>query len=159
MKKTLFVGLLAAAIMAISFTGCKNNPDLGTAPTITGAFMMTSEDYDDKSIYLWDDALTHAQTDLSLSGDYRLAIKMEDPDKDIVEVVISKQITFDNWWHWTDLKYTSEAFWTGLRINFSTMTASDKNDFKMNNGTFYVKIIDAKGNKSNIYPVSGITVQ
>ena len=159
MKKSLFVGLLAAAIMAISFTGCKNNVDPGTAPTITGAFMMTSEDYDDESIYLWNDALTHAQTDLSLSGDYRLAIKMEDPDKDIVEVVISKEITFDNWWHWTDLKYTSEAFWTGLRINFSTMTASDKESFKMTNGTFYVKVIDSKGNVSNIKSVSGITVQ
>ncbi len=157
MKKSLFVGLLAAAIMAISFTGCKNNVDPGTAPTITGAFMMTSEDYE--SIYLWDNALTHAQTDLSLSGDYRLAIKMEDPDKDIVEVVISKQITFDNWWHWANLKYTSGAFWTGLSINFSEMTSDEKEAFKMENGTFYVKLIDSKGNESNIKSVSGITVQ
>ena len=157
MKKTLFVGLLAAAIMAISFTGCNNNVDPGTAPTIHGVIILTQSDYENTNS--WNNALPLAQTNLSLSGDYRLSIKMEDPDKDIVEVAFSKEITFDNWWHWTDLKYTDEAFWTGLRINFSTMTASDKNDFKMNNGTFYVKVIDAKGNKSNIYPVSGITVQ
>lgn len=159
MKKTLFVGLLAAAIMAISFTGCNNNVDPGTAPTIKGAFIMTSTDYADTTIQYWNDALTHAKTDLSLSGDYCLAISMEDPDKDIVEVVISKEITFDNWWHWENLKYNNESFWTGLRINFSTMSASDKESFKMTNGSFYVKVIDSKGNVSNIKSVSGITVQ
>ena len=157
MKKTLFVGLLAAAIMAISFTGCNNNADLGTAPTIKGAIFMTRSNYN--NTYYWDDAVPLAETNLSLSSDYSLAIKMEDPDIDIVEVVISKEITFNKWWHWTNLKYTKEAFWSGLSINFSEMTSDEKEAFKMENGTFYVKLIDSKGNESNIVFVSGITIQ
>ena len=157
MKKTLLLGLLAAAIMTLSFTGCKNNPDLGTAPKIKGVIILTPSNY--TNTFYWDDAVPLAETNLSLSSDYRLAILMEDPDIDIVEVVISKEITFNNWWHWTNLEYTKEAFWSGLSINFSEMNSENKEAFKMENGTFYVKLIDSKGNESNIGSVSGITIQ
>ena len=157
MKKTLFVGLLAAAIMAISFTGCNNNVDPGTAPTIHGVIILTQSDYENTNY--WNDALPLAQTNLSLSGNYRLSIKMEDPDKDIVEVAICKNSSFDDYWHWTGLSWDDVAFWGGVSLNFSTMTTAQKESFKMDNGTFYVKIIDSKGNESNIKSVSGITVQ
>ena len=102
MKKTLLVGLLAAAIMALSFTGCKNNPDLGTAPAITDACYVTKAD--DSNIQHISDIVGKRQTTLHLKSiAYTFYCFATDNEQDIKKVLLSFSTnpTLENSIYWT----------------------------------------------------------
>lgn len=148
MKKTLFVGLLAAAIMAISFTGCKNNAN-GTAPVLTEYFI-TNNDAVISADNL--DSLTRLHTlkfyrpstpTSSRTTKYKEVVDFYDPDKDVVSVEFSLNSSFNTIWSESSLSQKYEyqlSSWQDI-----SFTAENSNDL-----TMYIRLKDANGNYSNI---------
>ena len=161
MKKTLFVGLLAAAIMALSFTGCKNNPDLGTAPAITDACFVTEAD--DNNINYIEDLAGKRQTTLHLkSTAYKFYCLATDNEQDIKNVLLSFSTnpTLENSIYWTlNTPNSKKNVWGVLGADFTgDDKESDRLNMVCNNATLYVKAIDSMGNESNIFQLQNITI-
>ena len=160
MKKTLFVGLLAAAIMALSFTGCKNNPDLGTAPTITDACFVTEAD-DDNINYIADLA-GKRQTTLHLkSTAYKFYCLATDNEQDIKNVLLSFSTnpTLENSIYWTlNTPNRDKKLWGVLGADFTENTDEYRLGMTCSNTTLYIKVIDSMGNESNTFPLQNITI-
>ena len=160
MKKTLFVGLLAAAIMAISFTGCKNNPDLGTAPTITDACFVTEAD--DNNIHYIEDLAGKRQTTLHLkSTAYKFYCLATDNEQDIKNVLLSFSTnpTLENSIYWTlNTPNSKKQVWGVLGADFTKNTDEYRLGMECSNTTLYIKVIDSMGNESTIFPLQNITI-
>lgn len=148
MKKTLFVGLLAAAIMAISFTGCKNGPDLGTAPQLTDFFITNNNATVNSTTVSSLTRITsvtvypNGTDEDNATQKYKEVLCYNDPDKDIVKVefsfnnfntIIKDDITQD---YLNEILSYQNQYYIESQIPNSTVTYS-------------VRVIDSKGNVSN----------
>lgn len=157
MKKTFLLGLLAAAIMTLTLTSCNPNVDTGTAPTITGALFVTPSDLIDNPV--WSTVIERETKNLSLNQNYRLCVKWNDPDLDVVEVGICQDDKFNSYWHWDQLKFDDpqKDMWAIFKFNLSEING--KENYIQNNKPVYVRVTDSKGNYSLIYTINGITVR
>ncbi len=160
MKKTLFVGLLAAAIMAISFTGCKNGPDLGTAPAITDACFVTKAD--DSNIQHISDIVGKRQTTLHLKSiAYTFYCFATDNEQDIKNVLLSfsTNSTLENSIYWIlNTPNSDKKIWGVLGADFTKNTDEYRLGMTCSNTTLYIKVIDSMGNESNTFPLQNITI-
>ena len=160
MKKTLFVGLLAAAIMAISFTGCKNGPDLGTAPAITDACFVTKAD--DSNIQHISDIVGKRQTTLHLKSiAYTFYCFATDNEQDIKNVLLSfsTNSTLENSIYWIlNTPNSDKKIWGVLGADFTKNTDEYRLGMTCSNTTLYIKVIDSMGNESTIFPLQNITI-
>ena len=161
MKKTLLLGLLAAAIMALSFTGCKNNPDPGTAPAITDACFVTEAD--DINILNISDIVGKRQTTLHIKSiAYTFYCFATDNEQDIKNVLLSFSTnpTLENSIYWTlKTPNSKKNVWGVLDADFTgDDKESDRSGMVCNNATLYVKAIDSMCNESNIFTLQNITI-
>ena len=155
MKKTLFIGLLAAAIMALSFTGCKNNADLGTAPKLTDFFITTNSESSVSSTEL--NTLQRITTVTTYPDNtpkdnatvkYREVLVYNDPDIDIVRI----EFSFDNFQTIiTDDEFTQDYEYEIL--TYKNQYYYDSN-IPRNPTTYSVRLVDSKGNVSNVLSIS-----
>ena len=149
MKKTLFVGLLVAAIMALSFTGCKNNAN-GTAPVLTEYFIT----YNDAEITANTlDSLTRLHTlkfydsntsAADITTKYQEVLDFYDPDLDVDSVEFSLTSTFNVLWG--DPYPISQIYADQISSWKNTSFTSQNN----NDLTIYIRLKDRNGNYSNV---------
>ena len=152
MKKSLFAGLLIAAIMALSFTGCSSNSD-GTAPELEEYFW--TEDSKAVSGAKWDDKtavprLTEITMENpstpndSVTHTFAAVVMFNDPDKDVVKLEISKTEDFAELWDEAEItqEYDGQiSWWNGLYIT-GTQTTTE---------TLYARLVDEKDNYSKTF--------
>ena len=127
MKKTLFAGLLIAAMMAFGFTGCKNNTD-GSAPELEEYFW--TENSKAVSGAKWDDpssvprlseiTLENPSTPKeSVTHTFAAVVIFNDPDMDVVKLEVSKTEDFAELWDEADITQEYEgqiSWWNGIYI-------------------------------------------
>ena len=152
--KKLLLGLLAAAVVTLTLAGCKNNEDTGTAPIIHDAFFASNTDDTSYS----NTKTQYKLTTLSLSKHTDLIVfDVEDPDLDITEITISTKSDFSTYYHWTGLKFNNEVarFWSALTCGWREINPTN---YIISNSPIYVKVIDSKGNESEVFTITGITI-
>lgn len=160
MKKTLLIGLLSSAILALSLTGCKNNadPDNGTSPKILGAFFASSTGNSNASYDYVEENYKITELNLNRFSDW-LVFAIEDPDHDFTEIQISPQSNFDINYHWDKMDYSTaeEQFWTSVRCGWN-IEEEKKINYIQFNQPIYVRAIDKKGNISKTFTIENITI-
>ena len=149
MKKTLFVGLLAAAIMAISFTGCNNNADLGTAPVLTEYFITDNDTTFDANTFGTVSRLHTLKfypqntAPADRTEKYQEVVDFNDPDLDVVSVEFSLTSSFEE--IWSEQSITQKYEYQITNWKNTSFTSANNNDLVM-----YIRLKDAKGNYSNV---------
>ena len=142
MKKTLFAGLLIAAIMAFGFTGCSNGDKNGTAPEFEDYFWTNNEPGEINDL----SAVPKVKTITVDNGTTKYAeiIVFNDPDIDVEKIEYSLNENFEGeLWYETDItqKYEDQI----TTFNGVSITSTTAGDF-----TIYVRLVDKKGNTSNV---------
>ncbi len=161
MRKTLFAGLLTAAILTLTLSGCKNpaatgGEDKGSTPIVKEAFFLASDVSEGTTL---GSARASALTEINKNTNCYLAFVVKDIDKDITNVQISPYSDFDDWvgWVWKTPVNKEEFFTTG-EVAFEHLDTSTISYMTGTNKTIYVRAIDSKGNISTLYSITGLSI-
>ncbi len=164
MKKTLITGLLAAAIITLTLSGCKNPAaetaeDKGTVPTLYEFFITNNNaDFSGGSIDINNETKYPRLHEVTLESNtdnpthlYKLVLYYTDPDMDATKMEISVYPDFRN--NWLSGSFTQS-------YNPQITWYYDQYVPGTNPGTItvYVRITDKKGNVSNVVTYSANAV-
>lgn len=166
MKKNLILGLLLAAI-TITLTACGgSSSSKSSAPVINKAFLALKSSIDDNSDDIKD---SWKATTISLKQDSVIVFDITDEDKDVDIIYMSlvEPKTDDdifqtwpdygdyidpeesNWWDWINLCSSDSWIHKAEKASYKTsLLAANK---------IYILAIDSKGNKSNVYEITGLS--
>ena len=136
MKNLIFKTLLAAAIVAVSFTGCDDDDDgndlnISNLPSAITSYI--SENYPNATI---------TSAELEANGDY---------DVEILDGTTQKDVLFDSTYEWIYTEWDiaiadlPAAVTTSISNNYSDYTIDDAEYYETSDGDYYYLELEKSG--------------